>query len=955
MDLGAQRRDGGAPTEPLVAPPFVAPPFVAPPFVAPPFVAPSRTGCPVAATPTAASAAERRESRVLYVLLAVLAVTGGLARPDLGALAERLLIVLLAIAALGTAVVVHTHAARLDRVERRPWRAVSAVAVLLAVGRLLTAVDGAVPSAVAHVAQVLALPLGLAACFLLLPPRGGRAGVRELLDGAIVVVAVVLLAGLVLSRAGARSDSGVVGVLHNMGYPAGGALLCAVALMAVSRAPASRRRPAVWLLLSMAATAVVAITAAMARVLGEAPSDLLIGISWSAMLAAAVRAVDTDSGHRSQGSRRADALPLFGLAVSHATAYGVAGVVIAVLNAGHTFTRLEQVALGVLILCTSLRSLLWVVDGGRLTRRLQQTEAYFRALAASAEDVTVVLDDGGRVRWVSGAADGQLGWSERELTGRRLADLLDPDDRGVLDRLVGSPGAGVLPGLPPTVRLRTRDGRWRDVELSGAARAGVPGAAFREGLVLHLRDVTARRSDQRELERLAYTDYLTGLPNRARFLAALEAARSHAAGGRPSCVLLVDLDGFKAVNDVAGHEAGDQLLIQVADQLRGGAREQDLVARLGGDEFAVLVPGGMDEAAGLAERLVVALDRSFQAPSSDGRDGPWFPVSGSIGLAELDPADDASATVRQADLALRAAKAAGKRCVRSSGQAIDAAVGRRTRLARDLPSALAEGQLRVLYQPVVGVHDRRVLGLEALLRWEHPLLGAVPPDEFIPLAEEDGLIVPLQRWVLGVATEHAAVLLADGWDVQMGVNVSVRHLQAGCLAPDVAAALTAAQLPAGKLVLEITESVLLDVHDGVLSDLATLRGMGVVLSLDDFGQGWSSLAYLARLPVQILKMDRAFVAGIETDPRGRALVASVVELGRTLGMDVVAEGVETEGQMAELRAMDCRYLQGYLFGRPMPFAELRALLASFDDSILDVSEPTSSNLDLGVHLVGRDG
>ncbi|MCZ2859795.1 putative bifunctional diguanylate cyclase/phosphodiesterase [Blastococcus sp. VKM Ac-2987] len=942
MDLHAQRRDGGAPT-------------LSEPFAGPILAAPPRTESPVA-PPPAASAAERRESRTLYVLLAVLALSGGLARPDLGAVAERLLTVLLAVAAIGTAVVVHTHAARLDRAERRPWRALAAVAVLQAAGRLLSAVDGAVPGVVAHVVQVLALPLGLAACLLLLPRRGGRIGVRELLDGAIVVVAVVLLAGLVLSRAGARSGSGVVGVLQNMGYPAAGAVLCAVALMVVSRGPESRRRPAVWLLVSMVASAVVALAAAMARVLGEAPSDLLISVAWSAMLAAGVRAVDTDSGHRPRAGRHADALPLFGLAVSHATAYGVAGVVIAVLNAGHTFTRLEQVAVGVLILCTSLRSLLWVVDGGRLTRRLQQTEAYFRALAASAEDVTVVLDDGGRVRWVSGAADGQLGWSARDLTGRRLADLLDPADRGVLDRLVGAPGGAAPAALPPTVRLRTRDGKWRDVELSGAARAGVPGTGLGEGLVLHLRDVTARRSDQRELERLAYTDHLTGLPNRARFLAGLEEARTHAAAGRPSCVLLVDLDGFKAVNDVAGHDAGDQLLTQVADQLRAGAREQDLVARLGGDEFAILVPAGLAEATGLAERLVEVLDRPFQAPSPDGRGaGPRFPVSGSIGLAELAPAEDASATVRQADLALRAAKAAGKRCVRSSGEGIDAAVDRRTRLARDLPAALAEGQLHVLYQPVVGVHDRRVLGLEALVRWDHPLLGAVPPDEFIPLAEEDGLIVPLQRWVLGVATEHAAVLLADGWDVQMGVNVSVRHLQAGCLAPDVVAALTAAQLPADKLILEITESVLLDVHDRVLSDLETLRGMGVVLSLDDFGAGWSSLAYLARLPVQILKMDRAFVAGIDTDPRGRALVASVVELGRTLGMDVVAEGVETEGQMAELRAMDCRYLQGYLFGRPMPFPELRALLASFDDSILDVDGPGPRNLDLEVHLVGRDG
>nr|WP_239521060.1 EAL domain-containing protein [Blastococcus saxobsidens] len=626
-------------------------------------------------------------------------------------------------------------------------------------------------------------------------------------------------------------------------------------------------------------------------------------------------------------------------------------MVVLVLSAGHTFTTSGQVLTGLVIALTSARGLLWAVDGARLTRRLAQTEAYFRALAASAEDVTVVLDDGGHVRWLSGAVQGQLGWHADDLTGRRLADLLHPADREVLARVVADVGAAQASA--PTVRLRTGDGEERDVEVAGAARAGVPGTALREGLVLHLRDVTARRSNQRELERMAYTDYLTGLPNRARFMAALEEALARATDGDPGCVLLVDLDGFKAVNDVAGHDAGDRLLVQVADQLRAGAREQDLVARLGGDEFALLVPGGPDEAMGLAERLVVALDRSFRAstPGDDGN-GPLFAVSGSIGLAEIDGSGNVPAVVRQADLALRAAKAAGKRCVRSSGEAIDAAIGRRTRLARDLPAALEEGQLRVVYQPVVGVHDRRVLGLEALVRWDHPLLGTVPPDEFIHLAEEDGLIVPLQRWVLDVAVRHAAVLLADGWDVQMGVNVSVRHLQAGCLAPDVAAALAAVQLPPGKLVLELTESVLLDTQDALLSDLETLRGMGVVLALDDFGRGWSSLAYLARLPVQVLKMDTEFVAGIDEGPRGRALVASVVELGRTLGMDVVAEGVETEAQLAELRTMDCRFLQGYLFGRPMSFADLRALLDSFDPAVLDVS---GADLDKGVHMVGQVG
>ena len=354
------------------------------------------------------------------------------------------------------------------------------------------------------------------------------------------------------------------------------------------------------------------------------------------------------------------------------------------------------------------------------------------------------------------------------------------------------------------------------------------------------------------------------------------------------------------------------------------------------------MPGGADEATGLAERLVELLHRTFRAPTPDGEEGRGFafPVSGSIGLAQLQPGDDASSAVRHADLALRAAKAAGKDCVRSSGQAIDSAMGRRTRLARDLPAALEQDQLRLEYQPIIGRTDRRVLGLEALVRWDHPILGTVPPDEFISLAEDDGLIVPLQRWVLRSATAVAAALLAEGWDLQMAVNISVRHLQAGCLAPDVAHALAAAGLPPRKLVLEITESVMLDTEDRLEGDLGTLRDMGCVIALDDFGAGYSSLAYLARLPVDVLKMDRKFVADIAHDPRSAALVAGVVDLGRTLGMDVVAEGVETAGQLAVLSGMDCRYLQGYLLGGPVRLADLRRRLEEFDPTVLD-GEPTA--------------
>ena len=667
--------------------------------------------------------------------------------------------------------------------------------------------------------------------------------------------------------------------------------------------------------------------------------DVVTSTGYLGMLAASTLALASDPGPRAPTEQSRVEVPLAGVVVSYCLSFGVLLLLLGAWAGGRPLVTVEAITVTLLMLLTFVRTLVWAADGARLTRQVLRTESYFRTLVHRAADITIVLDPQGQITWASSAGQGPSAWPARDLEGRRLHDFVHPDDRHELQRALDG-AIDLEEGRGPVFRLRSRDGSWRQFEtIRTASSAGLPGGSSggnRDGLVLHLRDVAERRSTELELERMAYTDYLTGLPNRARFMAALEAARARATEGEPGCVLLVDLDGFKAVNDVAGHEAGDRLLCEVADLLRGGARDRDLVARLGGDEFALLVPGTAEEATGLAERLVELLHRTFRVPTPDGEgQGPAFAVSGSIGLAQLQPGEEATTAIRHADLALRAAKAAGKNCVRSSGQAIDSAMGRRTRLARDLPAALEQDQLRLEYQPIIGRVDRRVLGLEALVRWDHPLFGTVPPEEFISLAEDDGLIVPLQRWVLRTATALAAELRAEGWELQMAVNVSVRHLQAGCLAPDVAHALAGAGLPPGKLVLEITESVMLDAQDRLESDLGTLRDMGCVIALDDFGAGYSSLAYLARLPVDVLKMDREFVAGIDTDPRSAALVAGVVELGRTLGMDVVAEGVETAGQLAVLSDMDCRYLQGYLLGGPIRLADLRRRLEEFDPASLD--------------------
>jgi diguanylate cyclase (GGDEF)-like protein/PAS domain S-box-containing protein len=855
-------------------------------------------------------------------------------------------------------ILVFRHGRRLQAPARDLWYGFAVIAALLALGQSLRAVAGAGvnpgSSGLPDVALAATAPVALLICLRLVRSTGGRIRHLVLLDAAVALLALGVLLEVLIPVATA-SDGRSADPLLAIGYPAISAVLCAGGLVTLGGVSAARRVAAGWLLLCFAALTVAMAIGALAAAMPSAAFDVVTSTAYLLMVGSATLALAADPGPRPAGEESTVEVPLVGLVVGYCLSFGVLLLLLGSWTTGREIVTMEAATVAALLLLTFVRTLVWAADGARLTRQVLRTEAYFRTLVHRAADITVVLDQYGHITWASSAGQGPTAWSTRDLEGRSLQEFVHAEDRAELERALHA-DADLADGRGAVFRLRTRDGGWRQYEtIRTTSSAGLPGeGGARDGVVLHLRDVAGRRSTELELERMAYTDYLTGLPNRARFMAALEAARARAAEGEPGCVLLVDLDGFKAVNDVAGHDAGDRLLCEVAALLRAGARDRDLVARLGGDEFALLVPGGTEEATGLAERLILLLHRRFRAPSPDGGDrGPVFAVSGSIGLAQLQPGADARSVIRQADLALRAAKAAGKDCVRSSGQAIDSAMGRRARLARDLPAALEQNQLRLEYQPIVGMVERRVMGLEALVRWDHPVLGTVPPGEFIPLAEEDGLIVPLQRWVLGTATAHAAQLLAEGVEVQMAVNVSVRHLQAGCLAPDVATALAAAGLPPRKLVLEITESVMLDAEDRLESDLGTLRDMGCVIALDDFGRGYSSLAYLARLPVEVLKMDREFIIGIEQDPRVAALVASVVDLGRTLGMDVVAEGVETPAQLAALRGMACRYLQGHLLARPLPYSGVRTLLAEFDGSALDA--PGAVEMDTAVHMVGHGG
>jgi diguanylate cyclase (GGDEF)-like protein/PAS domain S-box-containing protein len=550
---------------------------------------------------------------------------------------------------------------------------------------------------------------------------------------------------------------------------------------------------------------------------------------------------------------------------------------------------------------------------------LRKSEQRYRNLFQQAGDSILIVDRQLRIVAANGRACAHFGYREDELLGMSARDIDSNFAYG--PELYES----LRQGQTHLLRIvkRRKDGSTFPAEVH-VSRFDEGGQEYFQAII---RDLTEREDAERQLRKLATHDTLTGLPNRALLHERLQRMLDDCAPGHSVAVMFLDLDRFKEVNDSFGHEHGDILLCEVAARLRKMLRPGDVVARLGGDEFVVAATcigdaAGDNAAAAIASKLLEALTLPVTVGAQD------VVVGASIGIS-LFPRDAGTRELlfQTADTAMYRAKAEGRNRYRFFEAAMTVAARARMALELSLRPALARGEFELHYQPRVDLRSMAVVGMEALIRWRHPQQGMVPPQQFIGIAEETGLINPIGRWVLREACRQTRRLIDEfGRPIRVSVNVSARQLAQPGFVDEVRDALAEAGLAPSALELELTESALIEDLERTAAMLGELQGLGVKLAVDDFGTGYSGLAYLRRLPIDVLKLDRSFV--LQDDGRISAFdfVKAFVDMAHALQMSVVAEGVETAEVLDFLRAASCDEAQGYLLGRPLPLAELRDLL-----------------------------
>ncbi len=557
-------------------------------------------------------------------------------------------------------------------------------------------------------------------------------------------------------------------------------------------------------------------------------------------------------------------------------------------------------------------------------RQLAESEARFRALAENTSDLVCLHDPDGIYQYLSPSVRKLLGYEARELVGTHPIDRVHPEDRALVEAALHAVGSNGTPSQEFSHRARRRGGAYLWFESVVTAITGGDGNVVQ--LQSSSRDITERKRTEQELVRLAFHDELTGLPNRALLLDRISQALKVTRRTRQNvAVLFIDLDGFKAVNDTIGHYAGDATLVAVAERLTGMVRPGDTLARLGGDEFVMLCTcvDNTQAATTVASRVLHALNQPFTVY------GRTIDLSASIGIAVSAGKDEPLRLVENADTAMYEAKRAG----RSRYLVFDPEERSSTlnKLATEfaLRRAVERGELRLHYQPEIDLRTEKVVGFEALVRWQRDDGTLIPPSDFIPLAEETGLIVPIGRWVIEEACRQICIwerMRPDHERPRVWVNLSARQLGEADLVPTIEAAIHDCDISPESICLEITESALMQDAEAATAQLDQLRGLGISLGVDDFGTGYSSLAYLNRFPLDVLKVDRSFVAGLGSDAESETIVAAIIDLAHALELTVIAEGVENDVQLAVLRRLGCDQAVGFHFSRPRAPEELTDLI-----------------------------
>jgi diguanylate cyclase (GGDEF)-like protein/PAS domain S-box-containing protein len=553
----------------------------------------------------------------------------------------------------------------------------------------------------------------------------------------------------------------------------------------------------------------------------------------------------------------------------------------------------------------------------------RDSEQRFRHLIENASDMVMVLEEQGGIRYVSPAVERMMGFSPEEVVGRGIFEFVHPDDllatRALFRRLLNSTEEVM------TVELRNqrKDGSWCHIEATTQNLLQKPGV---RGIVVNARDLSERKLAKDRLDHIAYHDVLTDLPNRLLFNDYLNKAIANARRRAAMvAVLFLDLDRFKVINDTLGHSVGDELLQNVAERLVATAREGDTVARWGGDEFTIILTSVSNarDAARVAQRIIGSLSEPFVVS------GHELYITATIGISMFPNAgDDVETLVRNADTAMYRAKEEGQNHYQFYTPKMNAGAGERLALESRLRRALEREEFVLHYQPQIDARTGRTMGAEALVRWQHPDMGLVTPKDFIPLAEETGLIVPIGDWIMRAACLQARAWQESGVEhLRVAVNLSARQFSQRDLQQMVVRMLKDTGADPTWLELELTESLLINCENRVVAAMKDLAAIGVSVSIDDFGVGYSSYSYLKRYPVSALKIEQSFVRGMLTDAHDHAIVQSIITMAHKLGLHVIAEGVETRAQSELLCASQCDILQGYFFSRPMPAPDFTKLIS----------------------------